>query len=563
MVKERAVTGSHSWKGACPPMIKRMQVTQVTDVRTGAALSAQRTWLWRWAAPSIPELFAFAIVVWVLAFTITGDQTGVGLLHDSQTGYHIRIGEYVLENHHAPKFEFLSFTMQGQPFVAWEWLSGVAAALLFHWDGLRAIVVTSALIIGLTILIMMRHMVWRGANILITLLLAHIAVAASSMHFLARPHILTLLFFAISFWIIDRDWSRPRRALWLLVPITVLWVNLHGGFFGLLVSTGVLAGGSVAEALLVRAQAEAAWKRARRYGLLTLACAAASLLNPYGILEHMHLVRFMSETWYLKLTEEFQPPRFTGATGAYHLILLVIGVLAAARLLWRKQIALALLPLAWAGASLRSVRHITIFAIIALPLIAGELADLWRQWIESAPARTVRAVLNKLARDYQPALTRTSLFPPAAAIALLAFSFGLDYPRDFPEALYPVSMVNRHESELARGRVFTTDSWGHYLSFRFPPPFRIFMDARSDFFGERLTRQYMAALDGEQGWDRLLTLFRVDTVLVPPDSGLARRLRQDSNWRLVDENGSALLFAAAHKPSVNAVLEGIGPAEQF
>src|SRR5579871_3960626 len=105
------------------------------------------TWLRRWLAPSIPELLFLAIVLWLIAFTVTGDSTGMGLLSDSQTGYHIRVGEYVLRHHAVPMTDFLSFTKPGEPFFAWEWLAGVGAAELYRWDGLRAVIVVSALLL--------------------------------------------------------------------------------------------------------------------------------------------------------------------------------------------------------------------------------------------------------------------------------------------------------------------------------------------------------------------------------------------------------------------------------
>jgi len=105
---------------------------------------------------------------------------------------------------------------------------------------------------------------------------------------------------------------------------------------------------------------------------------------------------------------------------------------------------------------------------------------------------------------------------PIAAALLLFFSFGIDYPRDFPEPMYPVSLVRRHADEIAQARVPTTDSWGHYLTFRYPPPFQIFIDGRCDFFGERFTNEYLSTLNGVPGWDDILRRYRVEMVLVPP-----------------------------------------------
>lgn len=70
--------------------------------------------------PSAPEMLFLAIMMWLVAFTVTGDETGMGLLRDSQTGYHIRVGEYVMQKGEVPQTDFMSFTMPGRPFYAWE-----------------------------------------------------------------------------------------------------------------------------------------------------------------------------------------------------------------------------------------------------------------------------------------------------------------------------------------------------------------------------------------------------------------------------------------------------------
>src|SRR4029077_6329489 len=100
---------------------------------------------------------------------------------------------------------FLPFTRRGEPWFAWEWLAGAGSAVLYRWEGMRAIIVVSALILGFTVLLMVRHLARRGANVFIAIFLAHLAIGASSMHYLARPHIFTLLFLAAAVWILDRD----------------------------------------------------------------------------------------------------------------------------------------------------------------------------------------------------------------------------------------------------------------------------------------------------------------------------------------------------------------------
>src|SRR4029077_1624342 len=116
-----------------------------------ASPTAARPWVPRWLKPSPAELLFLALVLWLIAFTALG-LDGVGLLRDSQTGYHVRIGEYVLAHHSVPSRDFLSFTRVREPWFTWEWLAGPASAVLYRWEAMRAIIVVSALILGFTVL---------------------------------------------------------------------------------------------------------------------------------------------------------------------------------------------------------------------------------------------------------------------------------------------------------------------------------------------------------------------------------------------------------------------------
>ena len=66
----------------------------------------------------------------------------------------------------------------------------------------------------------------------IAIVLTSLAMAASTIHWLARPHLVTPLLaaaFCLALNRVERD--KGPRPLLALPPLTLLWVNLHGGFF--------------------------------------------------------------------------------------------------------------------------------------------------------------------------------------------------------------------------------------------------------------------------------------------------------------------------------------------
>ena len=66
-----------------------------------------------------------------------------------------------------------------------------------------------------------------------------LAVFASSIHFLARPHVLSWLFTLIAFWLLETLEARGDQRVLFWMPILILvWVNLHGGFLVAFVMQG-------------------------------------------------------------------------------------------------------------------------------------------------------------------------------------------------------------------------------------------------------------------------------------------------------------------------------------
>jgi len=67
----------------------------------------------------------------------------------------------------------------------------------------------------------------------------HTIIGAGSVHFLARPHVFSILFLRVAFALLWADRLHPSHHRWWLVPLTARWVNLHGGFAGLPITLGV------------------------------------------------------------------------------------------------------------------------------------------------------------------------------------------------------------------------------------------------------------------------------------------------------------------------------------
>jgi hypothetical protein len=492
--------------------------------------------------PSFSDCLFLAVLIWLFA---SGSGGWYGLLASGDTGFHIRTGEWVLENGRAPAIDLFSFSKQGEAWFAWEWLSDVLFALLYRVAGFKGLLLLSAVVLSGYGTILFRYMIWRRATPFAALVVTLMGFGASMIHFLARPHIFTLLGLTIALWMLDADRRKESRLIWLLVPVTALWANLHGGFLSLVACLALLTVGSLAEAIAANRLDHRALDlhASKRYGLLTLLCSAASLLTPYGWHLHRHVLTFMQSDWVRNSYQEFQSPSFRSESALQFEALLFLGLIVVLWLIQKREITAALWIIFWGHNALASARHIPIFMLVAGPWVALGLTALWESCLKDAAKNSVRSILADVSKDLARGCSRSSLWIPLTIVVFIFLPASMiRWPEDFPAIKFPVEMGAKHEARLISRRVLTMDQWANYLIYRYYPRHRVFIDGRGDFYGEEIGRHYLDLMNARPGYPAMLDRYKFEAVLAPKSWALVALLRQDSQWKLVDEDGLAVLF---------------------
>jgi len=479
----------------------------------------------RFLAPSLLDVFFAALLLVAFAHS----QGLLSLLCDGDTGWHIRTGELILETGHVPVADPFSFSRPHQPWLAWEWLSDVVFAETWRWRGLAGVAALAGTVLALAATALLARILRRGRGLWIGVAVTMAAVSASSIHYLARPHIFSILFYTLALWILTEDRLGRSALVWLLAPLTALWANLHGGFVAWLATLGLL---------LMLCLMQRDWPGLRRYGGLLTLCTLASLLNPYGWQLHRHIASYLNSAWILDHVQEFQSPRIRSeGTIVFALLLLATVALAA-----RANRFDALLVLVWGFAALRSARHVPFFAIAAAPVLASGCAAYWARLASLAERRKAVRIFWELALEFgrHP---RVSLWLPLAAAMVLAAAPAVG----FPDTLFPVVAVERNLNQLtppaAMPRILTSDQWADYLIFRLYPRQRVFFDGRSDFFGPAIGGDYRKLLAGESPWRELLDRYQFQLALLPQDWALSTALDREPGWRRVYQDSVAVLYA--------------------
>jgi hypothetical protein len=509
--------------------------------------AASAAWI-RLLMPSAADLI-FIALLGALVFT----PLSVRLLGDAGIGWHIRTGQQILATHAIPRVDSFSSSGAGRPWFAWEWLYDLVVGRLEATLGLNGVVWLTAVVIAAVFAWTFRLVIARGTNLLVALVLVLLALWASAIHFLARPHVLSWLFTLASFVILDSSerecFGDPGgrrllgRRLWALPLLMVVWVNVHGGFLVGFVLLGIFWLGAVwtwyrakearIEELLLKV---AAGKRVRILTGIGLFSAAASLVNPYGWQLHRHIYSYLSNRFLMDHIDEFQSPNFHGAAQKCFLALLLItvAVLAVRGRELRLSQGLTVLFAVYAG--LYASRNIPVSSIL-LVVVVGPLlpsAGFGRGFF-----RRMTAVEAGL---------RGHVWAIAAVVVTLLIAVnggrvGASVLMDahFDARRMPVGAVDYLQKSGLKGPVLSPDYWGGYLIYRFYPEARVVVDDRHDFYGDEFFKSYLKMMHVERGWEEFLDAHEASCVLLPKDAALGSML-ETKGWKVIYSDEVALGF---------------------
>src|SRR5882762_1571730 len=448
----------------------------------------------RFLLPSVRDII-FIFLFWSLLVGPLSNRP----LADADIGWHIRTGELILATHTLPRTDPFSSTMQGQPWFAWEWLYDILLGILHRACGLNGVVWLCALFVAAIFALLLSQLLKRGTGLLLAIVLMLLAVATSTIHLYARPHIASWLFSLLWFVALER-WDRrdgrehgslPRWIPWFFPASMLLWVNLHGGWLFGIALLGIYTLAAFVES--IRAQSNdalaaiRAGHRARAMAVAWLASAMATLVNPFGWRLHAHIYRYLSDRYLMNRIDEFKSPDFHGwAERCFAVILMLVLITFAGH---RKKLRLShlLVMLLAVYAGFYSSRNLPVSSML-LVLIAGPI--LWENFISLADKPSawqwVRRCIVRISSfsdrmGAQEMELRGHLWPVVSAAFALAIclqggwlgSRQLIHAQFDPQRV-PVAAVTYLQKEFEGKRpstepVFSTDAWGGYLIYRMNP----------------------------------------------------------------------------------------------
>ncbi len=471
---------------------------------------------------------SWPLLVALLAFAMVMAQRQ--LFWDPDTYWHIATGRWMMAHGDIPRHDVFTHSMSGAPWTAHEWGAELVIAAVYGlagWGGLQAF---AAAVFALTLGILADFLARRVESVHLVIAVA-LAALLLITHLLVRPHLLAWPLLAL--WVSQLVTAAETRRTppWLLLPVIVLWVNLH-----LSVMLGLaIAGGIAVDAVMQEATAAERLARARIWALFLAAATLATLLNPQGWHALAFTVQLLGMQW-TAMVEEWQSANFQ----QFQLILLwmavVFGLAFSGRLVlpWpRTVLLLVLLYLA-----LKHQRHHSLLGLVSPFILATPFARRHAE-LQGATAPSA-GPLDRLLRSRVGPVRARGLLLTAVLCAVIAVGRNRLAPPAPPTKITPLAALAAARRLGLSGNMFNAYAWGGYLIFEGVP---VMVDGRTDLFGDPVMQELSDAmsLTKHGALEATLDKYHIAWTLLAPDRPSTELLDHLPNWTRVYTDSMAVI----------------------
>jgi hypothetical protein len=184
-------------------------------------------------------------------------------------------------------------------------------------------------------------------------------------------------------------------------------------------------------------------------------------------------------------------------------------------------------------AALDAVRHIPIFVLLAIPVIAAALP--------AASASPTVAQRHPTSSRFRPLFNGAVLMLMAVFALVKWLTLARNQDASEAEQFPQKAVAFLRDSDQPR-KIFVYYDWGGYAIWKVYPEYRVFVDGRADLYGEDLLRQFETAVQLRTGWRDVLDSWKVEAALLPPSCALAQALLLDPNWHAAFRDSRAIIL---------------------
>lgn len=449
--------------------------------------------------------------------------------------WHLRAGKEMVEQGKILTTDIFSYTHYGEKWTNAFWLSDVVLYLTYRLGGYLGITLLTSLIAVVLMAVIYKQTLQNPFPLpLLIILLATFAVTPI---WTPRPQIFSLLLLAILDYGLSGQYGFILRRPWLMVPIFVLWANMHGGFiWGFLLMIALIVGNGI-DTLLKR-ENDISFKRLSHLGVWALIAAFAISINPNGL--SLWKLPFYTVGVSIESITEWGSPDFHRLDLQpilWLIFLIIVGAGASGKKLSWSDI---LKTIGFSYMAFISQRSIGPFVVVVTPIVLNSLRQVWSEGLS--------LLSQQIARFYKQKQSKP--IPVAFATILNIFIIGMLIHVTTMRASsvstiqqvhngLPMNAVKWIRENQPEGQMFNAYNWGGYLQWELPE-YPVFIDGRADLYGEKTMGDWWRVVNATDEALELLDLWQVKFVILEPGWPILEKLLHNG-WRILYEDKTAII----------------------
>ncbi|MGC2061569.1 MAG: hypothetical protein WA610_01230 [Thermodesulfovibrionales bacterium] len=482
--------------------------------------------------------------------------------------WHLATGRYIVETGSLPDTDPLSFVNDlkenlhvknplGMQFnLKQYWLAQVLFFKIYKVSGDAGIMILRGIMLLSMVIVVLASLIRQKVSYFIIFPLLFCVHINNFYYFGERPVLFTLLFSALAYYLLEGYKRRPGKVIFALVPLMLLWANMHGGFILGIILIGTYLAGETINYILKRGALEK-----RELIILYIAggiAIAASALNPNGFRGFLAVSHQYTSMFQEGVQEYFSPfvlykNKTSSINWSYIAMLAAFPVV----FLLRKRkmdITHCLLLCGLAYMSITALRYVVFYVAISAMVLGAEL-----QLVVDEYSETYDSLRLRLEPVFVILICVSSVLYSAAYLKPGSMVFGKAVRFSVPEGA-----ADFIEKNNVKGNMFNDMAYGGYLSWRFYPDRKVFYDSRALNYTVMTEYQWIiTALESVQNpelpagkeplWSRLLNHYKIDIMLLNTRDAFGTihpiifSLINSDEWVPVFYDGISVLFVRDKK----------------
>ncbi len=479
----------------------------------------------------LKKLISFPVLWAVTLMAVAGYQARVHMA-DPDTWWHAKVGQLILATGHFPTHDIYSFTVRGNPWIAYEWLGEVIIGLVAKWWGVSGLLGLLCVLAALIMLLLYIYGAVTTGNVMGSVAAAAVLLPLTAVFFSVRPQLLGYAYLGLLLILMELYRQGREKVLWAIPPLFLIWVNTHGSFFLGLGIFGVFWLCGLFEFDWNGVEARRWSPRQSRNLLLTILASTLLLpLTPYGTKLAAYPVEMaVLQPLNVQSIQEWQPVSLGTAWGVAFLVLLLSLFLVQLLLRPRFRLFDLVFLLTTIVASAVHIRFIIILIFAFFPWLVRLIA----RWFSPYDARKDKYALN------------------AVLIVLIVLGFGFLFPsrKKIDAGLakyYPPEAFAYLKSHRVPGPMLNYYGWGGYLIWTFGTThgssLPVFIDGRADIYEYGgVLADYMDLVELRPDTPEVFAKYNFRSAFLPSDNPLSTYLKAVPGWSLAYQGKYADIF---------------------